>query len=123
RTASKKIAYEIAPGSSVSATFEVTSGPAPFNGDLVGSASWTNPKNKQVRSETMAEKVRNVSPVKINEFRVSDGSADNSSNSFVELYNAGKTAVDISNWTFNEHPAQLPIFSSVKIPAGTKLAA
>ena len=32
-------------------------------------------------------------------------------------------SVDISNWTLTEHPAQQAIFSSVKIPAGTKLAA
>ena len=32
----------VAPGASVSATFKVTSGPVPFNGDLIGNASWTN---------------------------------------------------------------------------------
>jgi hypothetical protein len=119
---SKKFANNIPPGMSISATFKVTSGLSAFNGNLVGSASWTNAENNQTKAETTYEKVRNVSPVKINEFRISDGSADNQTNSFVELYNAGKTAVDISNWTFNQHPTQLPLFSSVKIPAGTKLA-
>ena len=71
----------------------------------------------QTQSETTAEKVRNVSPIKINEFAV------NSTDSFIELYNAGDSDVDISNWTLTEHPTQQPIFSSVKIPAGTKLAA
>src|SRR5256885_8853918 len=33
------IAGPVAPGATVSATFKVTSGPAAFNGDLVGSAS------------------------------------------------------------------------------------
>jgi hypothetical protein len=61
--------------------------------------------------------------VKINEFRITGGSPDNSSNSFIELYNAGSNATDISSWTFTHHPTQLPVFSSVKIPAGTKLAA
>src|SRR5208283_4061242 len=89
----------------------VTSGPAAFNGDLVGNASWTN-ANGQTQSEKMAEKVRNVSPIKINEF----------ANSFIELYNAGASDVDISNWTLTEHPTQQAIFSAVKIPAGTKLA-
>ena len=74
-------------------------------------------------SETTAEKVRNVSPVKINEFRISAGSSSNSTNSFIELYNAGAGSVDISNWTLTEHPTQQAIFSAVKIPAGTKLAA
>ena len=81
------------------------------------------PASGAKQSETTAEKVRNVSPIKINEFRVSSGSPANSTNSFIELYNAGASAVDISNWTLTEHPTQQAIFSTVKIPAGTKLAA
>ncbi len=119
---SKKFAEAIAPGTSVNATFTITSGNEAFNGDLVSKASWTNQNNK-VQSETAIEKVRNVSPVKINEFRISDGSASNSTNSFIELYNAGENEVDISNWTLTQHQTQLPIFSAIKIPAGTKLAA
>ena len=119
---SKKFTDPIAPGGKVSTTFIVTSGSESFNGDLVGKASWTNPTNGQTQSETTVEKVRNVSPVRINEFRITGGSPDNSTNSFIELYNAGNSAIDISNWTFTHHPTQLPVFSSVKIPAGTKLA-
>ena len=114
------IAETVAPGASVSATFKVTSGPAAFNGDLAGNVSWTNPGGK-TQSETTAEKVRNVSPIKINEFRISAGSPANSTDSFIELYNAGARAVDLSNWTLTQHPAQQAIFSSVKIPAGTRL--
>jgi non-reducing end alpha-L-arabinofuranosidase len=110
----------VAPGAIVSATFKVTSGPAAFNGDMAGNASWTNQTTGRKQSETTAEKVRNVSPVKINEFRIS--APTNPTNSFIELYNAGAKEADISNWTLTEHPAQLPIFSAVKIPAGTKLA-
>jgi hypothetical protein len=120
---SKTFVDPVAPGASVSATFKVTSGPAAFNGDLVGNVSWTNPANGRKQSETTAEKVRNVSPIKINEFRISDGSTTNSTNSFIELYNAGSGSVDISNWTLTEHQTQQAIFSSVKIPAGQKLAA
>ena len=120
---SKTFADPVAPGASVSATFKVTSGPAAFNGDLVGNASWTNRRAAAKQSETTAEKVRNVSPVKINEFRISAGSPANSTDSFIELYNAGASGVDISNWTLTEHPTQQAIFSTVKIPAGTKLAA
>jgi hypothetical protein len=119
---SKRFADPVAPGASVSATFKVTSGPAALNGDLVGNASWTNPTSGRKQSETAAEKVRNESPVKINEFRISSGSPSNLTNSFIELYNAGTTSVDISNWSLTEHPAQQAIFSTVKIPAGTKLA-
>jgi hypothetical protein len=37
----------------------------------------------------MAEKVQNVSPIKINEFRLNTSLPANSTNSFIELYNAG----------------------------------
>ena len=112
----------VAPGASVSATFKVTSGPAAFNGDLVAKATWTNQANGKSQTEKAAEKLRNASPVKINEFRISSGSPSNPTNSFIELYNAGASSVDISNWTLTEHPAQQAIFSAVKIPTGTKLA-
>jgi non-reducing end alpha-L-arabinofuranosidase len=118
---SKTFAEPVAPGTSVSATFKVTSGPAAFNGDLLANASWTNQASGSTQSETIAGKVRSVGPVKINEFRVSSGS--NSTDSFIELYNAGAEQVDISNWTLTEHTAQQAIFSTVKIPAGTNLAA
>ena len=111
------IAEPVAPGASVSATFKVTSGAAAFNGDLVGQARWM----KQV--ETAVEKVRNVSPITINEFRVSGGAAANTTNSFIELYNSSSSAVDLSNWTLTTHATQQAIFSTVKIPAGTKLSA
>ncbi len=119
---SKMFVGSIEPGASVVATFTVISGSESFCGDLVGKASWTNSANGKKQSEITAEKVRNVSPIKINEFRISDGSPDNSTNSFIELYNAGNSAVDISNWTLTQHQTQLPIFSSVKIPSGTLLA-
>ena len=128
------IPYPAAPGGRISTTFKVTSGPAAFNGDLVANASWTSGGKHFTAS--MAEKVRNVSPIKINEFRISTSAPDNprgadiggpyamnATNSFIELYNAGSRSVDLSNWTLTEHPTQQTIFSAVKIPAGTKLAA
>ena len=120
---SATVAGPVAPGASVSATFKITSGPAAFNGDLVGNARWTNQTSGRQQSETTAEKVRNVSPVKINEFRISSGPPANPSDSFIELYNAGSSSVDISNWTLTVHPTQQAIFSRVKMPAGTKLEA
>lgn len=119
---SKKFSEPLAPGKSVSATFTVTSGAQSFNGDLAAKASWNNSTGK-AQSETSVEKVRNVSPLKINEFRVATGSPDNETNSFIELYNGGNAAIDVSNWTLTYHPTQIPIFSSIKIPAGTKLPA
>ncbi len=111
----------VAPGSSVNATFKVTSGATAFNGDLVGNARWSSQSSGKAQSETTVEKVRNVSPVKINEFRVS--SPGNTTDSFIELYNAGGGGVDLSNWTLTEHQTQQVIASAVRIPAGTKLAA
>ncbi|MGA7521250.1 MAG: arabinofuranosidase catalytic domain-containing protein [Acidobacteriaceae bacterium] len=117
---SKMFPDPVAPGASVSATFRITSGPAAFNGDLVGNVSWSDPAGAQ-RSETTAEKVRNVSRVRINEFRISSGPPANATDSFIELYNAGASAINISNWTLTEHPTQQAIFSTIKIPAGTRL--
>ena len=111
---SAEVAGTLASGKSVSVTYRITSGPAAFNGDLVANASWD--ANGGTQSETATEKVRNVSPIKINEFAI------NSTDSFIELYNAGASDVDLSGWTLTQHPIAQPIFSSVKIPAGTKLA-
>jgi hypothetical protein len=122
-TKTATIAGPVAPGASVSATFEVTSGPAAFNGDLVGHAEWTNQTSGAKHADTTVQKVRNVGPIKINEFRISDGSTTNTTNAFIELYNAGVKEIDISNWTLTQHQTQQAILSSVKIPAGTKLAA
>lgn len=120
---SKSFPGPLAPDASVSATFKITSGPNAFNGDVVGRASWTNPANGTRRSEQTVEKVRNVSPVKINEFRISTGRPANMTNSFIELYNAGSHSADLSNWTLTVRPTRQASFSAVKIPSGTKLAA
>jgi len=120
---SKTIAEPIGPGDTVSATFKVTSGNQSFNGDLVANASWTNAASGSRQVETAVEKVRNASPIKINEYRVRSGAPANPTNSFIELYNAGSQSVDISNWTLTEHPALQAIFSAIKIPHGTNLAA
>jgi hypothetical protein len=115
---SAPITGPVAPDAAVTAIFKVTSGPRAFNGDLVANASYR--MNDQAQSDKAAEKVRNAGPVKINEFRVSDGSA-NTTNTFIELYNAGSGAVDISGWTLTQHQAQQAVFGAVTIPAGTSL--
>src|SRR5579872_2840533 len=120
---SATIATAVAPGASVSATFTITSGPAAFNGDLVAKAQWTNQASGAKQAEVAVEKVRNVRPIKINEFRISDGSTTNTTNSFIELYNAGASEVNISNWSLTERPTQQAIFSTIAIPGGTVLAA
>ncbi len=116
-----KAAGTVAPGATVSATFQVTAGPAALNGDLVGKAAWRAAGKAQEESAVL--KVRNVPLVKINEFRANAGSAANPTDAFIELYNAGDGRVDISNWTLTQHAPMVPAFSAVTIPAGTKLAA
>ncbi len=119
----KTFADPVAPGAKVSATFRVTSGAEVFNGDLVGDAFWTDAKIGSKRSATTVEKVRNVLPIRINEFRISSGPPENSTDSFIELYNGGARGTDISNWSLTVRPAQQAAFSTVTIPAGTKLGA
>ena len=119
---SKTFPEPVPPGATVSATFRVTSGPASFNGDLVATASWADASGIH-QSESAIEKVRNSSPVKINEFRISSASPLNTTDSFIEIFNKGSQSVDISNWTLTPHPTQQAIFSAVHIPGGTNLPA
>ena len=60
-------------------------------------------------------------PIKINEVRFSAGA--NSTDQFIELYNASASAVDLSNWTLIHTPSQWAPVKLATIPAGTKLAA
>lgn len=106
--ASKKIGYTVQPGQTVIEQFEITSDGKSFNGDLLATAAWGNAK------ETAHLKVRNVAPVKVNEFSITD--------SFIELYNACDQPVDISGWTVTHHQTNLPYFSNIAVPAGTKIA-
>ncbi len=117
----KKYTVQIVPGENVSVIFNVKSGSETLNGDIIGIAKWTNASNGISQTETAIEKVRNVNPVKINEFAI--GGGENISNTFIELYNAGENEVDISNWSLTQHQAELPVFSSIKVPEGTKVAA
>ncbi len=119
---SKSFSGPIAPGASVSATFKLTSGSSQLNGDIVAKLQWTNTVDGTKHFETRVEKVRNVSPVRINEFRISSGAPANSTNSFIELYNAGPRSVDVSNWTLTVRPTKQAIFSALRIPAKTELA-
>jgi hypothetical protein len=112
----------LTPGQTVMATFSITSSAEAFNGDLVAKATWKAEGSSTLQSDMAMEKVRNVNPVKINEFRISDGSS-NSTNTFIELYNESDVAVDLSNWSLMQHATQMPAFSSIKIPVGTKIAA
>lgn len=108
---------EINPGQTVVANFEVRSGKKEFNGDLKAIAEWNEAGIS--RSETAVEKVRNVQPVTINEF--AQGDRNNSTNSFIEIYNSGNEAVNISEWSVTAHTVNIPSFSKIIVPKGTRL--
>ena len=110
----------VAPGASVSATFKVISATTTGGGFLSGKAEWTNTPAGGKQSETISSRVRNVLPIKINEVQLSTGS--NSTNQFIELYNASTSTVDISNWTLVNTQSQWAPVKLTTIPTGTKLA-
>ncbi len=116
---SRTIAWTVAPGETVVVNFAVRSGRREFNGDLKAVANWTG-SNGNSRNEQAIEKVRNVKPVKINEFMVS--TPQNSTDAFIELHNSSDRRVNISGWTLTTHAVNIPYFSSIKIPAGTYIA-
>ncbi len=119
REGERVVRYDVLPGQTVVAEFEIVSGRKSFNGDLTAVAAWTDGRGTK-RSETAVEKVRNVAPVRLNEFRIGDGV--NKTNSFIELYNAGDRPVKLSGWELIHHASTLPYFSTIKIDKGTKLA-
>jgi hypothetical protein len=109
----------IAPGASVSTTFKVTSPAATGAGLLTGNAQWMGPAGGR-QFDVTSERVRNVLPIKINEVRF--GSSGNSTNQFIELYNASTRAVDLSNWSLISTPSEWASVKLATIPAGTTLA-
>jgi hypothetical protein len=126
---SKTFANPVAPGASVIATFKVTSPVTTGAGFLTGKAEWTAPAARGAKSDTTAERVRNVLPVKINEVRFSAGAGglgaplgQGATNQFIELYNASTSAVDLSNWTVIHTQSQWALVKLATIPAGTRLA-
>ena len=101
----RKIGYTVEPGQTVAVQFTVTSARKQINADLTAWAKWDRGNSQWLSSQ----KVRNVEPVKINEFRIADGNG-NQTNSFIELYNDGNKSVDLSGWTLTHHAVNLPYF-------------
>jgi len=114
-----KVNYTVEPGQSVVAQFIVKSSRKEFNGDMRAKATWTGARGAM--AQIAVQKVRNVQPVTINEFSLADGQG-NQTNQFIELYNAGNKSVNISGWTLTHHAQNIPYFSSINVPKGTKLA-
>lgn len=115
----RRIDYSLAPGQAVVVDFTVTSSGKECNADMRALAQWSGEKGSG--SWTTSQKVRNVPAVTINEFRAAD-SKGNSTNSFIELYNASDKEVNISGWTLTHHEINLPYFSAINIPSGTVMA-
>lgn len=122
KMAAKTFTTPVQPGQSVTATFEVTAAMTAVNSDMIGKATWRTGEHDATRSETATQKIRNVPPVRINEFRVSDGYGSNASNTFIELYNDSATPADISNWSLTVRPTRTAVFSAIQVPPGTNLA-
>jgi non-reducing end alpha-L-arabinofuranosidase len=114
----KAFSETIAPGETVKATFKITSPTSTGAGYLTGKAEWGN---KGGQSDINEQRIRNVVPVKINEFRLS--TSLNSTNQFIELYNASDNEVDISNWSLINTRSELAPVKLATIPAGIKLSA
>ena len=118
---SKIFTDSVAPGGSVSATFSVTSSSRTGAGILNGKAEWKNQTTGLKQSETSFRRVRNVLPIKINEVRFETGI--NPTNQFIELYNAGNSDIDLSNWNLIHTQSMWAPVKLATIPAGTKLTA
>jgi len=104
---------DVAPGASVSTTFQVTSPAAAGAGFLAVRAVWKG------GADTSAQRVRSAEPVKINELRFASGG--NATDQFVELYNASANPVDVSGWKLINTRTFFAPVPLAAIPAGTKL--
>jgi hypothetical protein len=118
---SKKFTDPVAPGGNISATFSLTSSSTTGTGFLNGRAEWKNQTTGLKQFETSSRRVRNVFPIKINEVRFETGI--NPTNQFIELYNAGNSDIDLSNWNLIHTQSMWAPVKLGTIPAGTKLAA
>ncbi|MEU8198260.1 arabinofuranosidase catalytic domain-containing protein [Microbispora amethystogenes] len=110
----------VEPGESVQATFTVTSPAEPGAGFLVGEAKHVNSAGRNRQSTEITQAVRNALPIRINEVRFRTSS--NSTDQFVELYNASDSEADLSGWTLTNTPSGAAATTLARIPAGTKLA-
>lgn len=111
----------IQPGISISSSFEVTAPSSVDAGFLTGKATWKSSSSGKKQHETIVQRIRDVVPVKLNEIRLSTG--NNSSNQFIELYNASSNEIDISNWSLISTPSEWASVKLTTIPDQTKLRA
>jgi non-reducing end alpha-L-arabinofuranosidase len=104
----------VTPGTSVRASFQVTAPVRASMGFLTLRAVWNG------GADVSQQRVRSVAPVKLNEVRFA--SSGNATDQFVELYNAGPSAVDMSGWRLvNTRTWSAPVTLAI-MPGGTKIA-
>jgi hypothetical protein len=104
----------VAPGATVRAAFEITAPGRASMGFLTVRAAWNR------GADVSQQRVRSVDPIKLNEVRFASGG--NATDQFIELYNVGAAAVDISGWRLiNTRTWSAPVTLAV-IPAGTTVA-
>lgn len=104
----------------VTARFIVTSPESTGSGYITGKAEWENNKTKGTLSDINSQRIRNTIPVKINEVRLATNL--NSTNQFIELYNASDKEADISNWSLINTRSEWAPVTLATIPAGTRIA-
>jgi hypothetical protein len=117
----KTFTQPVAPNTSISATFKVTSPAAADAGFLIGKVEWKGSKLAGTQSDVVTQRIRSASPVKINEVRF--GLGNNATDQFIELYNASSTEINISNWRLIHTPSMWAPVKLGTIPPGTKIPA
>lgn len=105
----------------INVNFKITSPAIMDAGFLSGQVEWMNTGNVKMQVETTTQRIRNVAPVKINE--VQFNTANNTTNQFIELYNASTNEIDISNWKIIHTQSGWAPVNLCAIPSGTRLAA
>ena len=111
----------VATGQSYTATFKVTAPSTTVPSTTLTANAAYGWQGNTPQNSSASQTVKVVPAIKVNEVRT--GVAGANTNSFIELYNAGSTPVDISNWTVVYGSATATSNTLLAtIPAGTTLA-
>ncbi|HTW05708.1 MAG TPA: lamin tail domain-containing protein [Streptosporangiaceae bacterium] len=126
---SRTVWSAVASGQTVKATFSVTAPTADTTGTVSAAASFNGGRwggGGQPVAQNVSDPVRVVSaPIEINE--VQTGTTTTPNQQFVELYNPGKTAADVSGWQLQYTSAAAgrsgtTITTLATLPSGTSIA-
>jgi Lamin Tail Domain/NPCBM-associated, NEW3 domain of alpha-galactosidase/Alpha galactosidase A/MBG domain (YGX type)/Alpha galactosidase C-terminal beta sandwich domain len=126
---SRTVWSAVASGQTVKATFSVTAPTADSTGTVSAAASFNGGRwggGGQPVAQSVSDPVRVVSaPIEINE--VQTGTTTTPNQQFVELYNPGKTAADVSGWQLQYTSAAAgrsgtTITTLATLPSGTSIA-